>query len=129
VVTDKKQLAREFLELLYSGDANGALARAVERPKLLNFNTEVENGFRVLASAMRAIYNGPASRDYTAQYVDGDTVINQITISGMTRQHFEYRNYYLVIIKLDGEKVASMQVYLDSAYANAKLAPFRQRAT
>jgi ketosteroid isomerase-like protein len=53
-------------------------------------------------------------------------VINQVTISGTTKLGDDYRNYYLVIIKLAGDKVASMQVYTDSAYANAKLAAFRQ---
>lgn len=122
VMADKKQLAREFLELLYSGDADAALARAVDSPRLLNFNTEVVNGFRLLAGAMPAIYETPPTRNYTAQYVDGDTVISQITISGTTKRGENYRNYYLVIIKLAGDKIASMQVYTDSAYANAKLA-------
>ena len=125
-MADKKQLASEFLELLYSGDADGALARAVDRPRLFNFNTEVVNGFRMLAGAMPAIYETPPNRDYTAQYVDGDTIINQITISGTTKHGEDYRNYYLVIIKLAGDKIASMQVYTDSAYANAKLAAFRR---
>ena len=126
MVTDKKQLAREFLEALYSGDAEGALARAVESPKMFNFNSEVANGFRMLAAAMPAIYDKPPTREYAAQYVDGDTVINQVTIHGTTKHAEEYRNYYLVIIKLADDKVASMQIYTDSAYANAKLAPFRQ---
>jgi ketosteroid isomerase-like protein len=126
VMADKTQTAREFLELLYSGDADGALARAVENPKLFNFNRAVAGGFRILAAAMPAIYDQPPTRDYTAQYVDGDTVINQITISGITKHGEDYRNYYLVIITLAGEKVASMQVYMDSAYANAKLASFRR---
>jgi ketosteroid isomerase-like protein len=125
-MADKKQLARDFLELLYSGDADGALARATESPKMFNFNSEVAGGFRMLAAAMPAIYDRPPTRDYTAQYVDGDTVISQVTISGTTKHGEDYRNYYLVIIKLDGDKVASMEVYMDSAYANAKLASFRQ---
>ena len=122
----QQQRAREFLELLYSGDADGALARAVDHPKMFNFNSEVPNGFRMLAAAMSAIYDGPPTREYTAQYVDGDTVINQITIGGMTKRNEEYRNYYLVILKFAGDRVSSMQVYTDSAYANLKLASFRR---
>jgi hypothetical protein len=91
---------------------------------MLNFNTEVAGGFRMLAGAMPALYDKPPTRDYTAQYVDGDTVITQVTIRGVTRCGDDYENHYLVIIKLAGDKVASMQVYMDSAYANAKLAPF-----
>lgn len=125
-MADKKRLARDFLEALYSGDADGALARAVDEPKMFHFQTEVANGFRLLAGAMPAIYETPPTRDYTAQYVDGDTVITQVTIDGVTRHGEAYRNPYLVILKLAGDKVASMQVYTDSAYANARLAAFRR---
>src|ERR1700761_2037249 len=125
-MTDKKRLAREFLDALYSGDADAALARAVERPTMLNFNDEVADGFRLLARAKPMIYAQTPARDYTAQYVDGDTVITQITIEGVTRHGEDYRNYYLVILKLKGDLIASMQVYRDSAYANAKLAAFRR---
>lgn len=84
-MADKKQLAREFLEALYSGDADGALARAVESPKMFNFNSEVADGFRILAAAMPAIYERPPTREYTAQYIDGDTVINQVNIHVTTK--------------------------------------------
>ena len=125
-MADKKQLAREFLELLYSGDADGALSRAVDSPKLFNFADEVTNGFRMLATAMPAIYDQPPTRDYTAQYVEGDAVITQVTIGGALKNGEDYRNHYLVIIKLEADKVASMQVYVDSAYAAAKLATLRR---
>jgi ketosteroid isomerase-like protein len=127
VMSDKKQIPREFLERLYEGDADGALARAVESPEMFNFTTKVDNGFRMLAAAMPAIYKEPPTRDYTAQYVDGDTVITQVTVSGALKHGGDYRNHYLVIIKLTDDKVASMQVYTDSAYANAKLAPLTRR--
>ncbi len=78
-------MVREFLELLYSGDADGAIARAVESPKLLYFNSEVADGFRILAAAMPASYHKPPLRDYTAQNVIGDRVINQITIRSTTK--------------------------------------------
>ena len=91
---------------------------------MLHFNREIPNGFRILAAAMSAIYKQTPSREYTAQYVDGDTVISQVTIDGTTKRAEKYRNYYLIIIKFDGPKILSMQVYMDSAYANAKLASF-----
>ena len=125
-MADKKQLVRAFLETLYSGDADGALAWAIDAPKMFNFNTEVADGFRLLANAMPAIYHTPPIPEFTAQYVDGDTVISQVTISGTMKHGEEYRNYYLVIIKLVADKVASMQVYTDSAYANAKFAALRR---
>lgn len=124
-MADKKLLARAFLELLYAGDADGALARAVANPTMLSFSREVPDGFRMLAGAMPAIYEAPPSRDYTAQYVDGDTVITQVTIHGVTRRGGDYRNDYLVILKLDGDLIASMQVYTDSAHANATFAALR----
>jgi hypothetical protein len=58
-MADKKQLASEFLELLYSGDADAAPTRAVDRPRLFTFNTEVANGFRMMAGTMPAIYDTP----------------------------------------------------------------------
>ncbi len=125
-MADKKQLAREFLECLYSGDADSALARAVETPTMLNFNDEVPNGFSMLAGAIRSIYEKPPTRDYIAQYLDGDTVISQVTVAGTLVNGDDYRNHYVVIIKLSNDQVTSMQVYTDSAYSNSKLAALRR---
>jgi ketosteroid isomerase-like protein len=118
-----KRLVREFLNVLHSGDADGALALATEHPKLFIFNNEVPDGFRMLAGIIPSMFDGLPTREFTAQYVDGDTVISQITIRGKTKGGEEYQNYYTFIVKFVGDKVASMQEYMDSAYANAKFAP------
>jgi ketosteroid isomerase-like protein len=125
MMPDKKALVREFLEILHSGDAQGALARAVKDPKLFIFNNEVPDGFRILAGVTPSIFENAPAREYTAQYQDGDTVISQVTIRGTTKRGEEYQNYYVFIVKFEGDKVASMTEYLDSAYANGKFAPRR----
>ena len=122
-MADRKQLVREFLEILHSGDADGALARATQEPKLFIFNNEVPDGFRMLAGIIPSMFDKPPTREYTAQYEDGNTVISRITIRGTTKRGEDYQNYYLFITEFEGDKVASMTEYMDSAYANQKFAP------
>jgi ketosteroid isomerase-like protein len=124
--TDKKTLVRDFLQILHSGDADGALARATASPKLFIFNNEVPDGFRMLAGIIPSMFDKPPTREFTAQYVDGNTVISRITIRGTTKGGEEYQNYYIFIMEFEGDKVASMTEYMDSAYANAKFAPPQQ---
>jgi len=52
--------------------------------------------------------------------------IPEAIIGDGTKYGEEYRNDHLVIVKLAGDKVASIQLYMDSAYANAKLVAFRR---
>jgi ketosteroid isomerase-like protein len=118
-----KKLAREFLGTLQSGDADGALALATDNPRLLIFNNEVPDGFRMLAGIIPTMFDALPTREFTAQWVDGDTVINQVTIRGTTKRGEQYQNYYLIILKFVGDKVDVMQEYMDSAYANQKFAP------
>jgi ketosteroid isomerase-like protein len=115
-----KALVREFLDVLHSGDIDGALARTTAEPVLMIFNNVIPDGFRMLAGMVPALFDGPPTREYTAQFVDGDTVLSQITIRGTTKKGEEYQNYYLIICAFEGDKIAKMQEYIDSAYANAK---------
>jgi ketosteroid isomerase-like protein len=118
-----KRLVREFLETLHSGDIDGALKRTTGDAKLLIFNNELPDGFRVLGGMIPALFSVAPTREYTKQFVDGDAVISQITIRGTTKGGEQYENYYLIVITFVGDKVAKMQEYMDSAYANAKFAP------
>jgi ketosteroid isomerase-like protein len=118
-----KRLVREFLNVLHSGDADGALALATDSPKLFIFNNEVPDGFRMLAGIIPSMFDGLPTREFTAQYVDGNTVISRITIRGKTKRGEEYQNYYTFFMEFEGDKVASMTEYMDSAYANQKFAP------
>ena len=119
---DKKRLVREFLEILHSGDVDGALKRTTENPKLLIFNGEMPDGFRMLGGMIPAMFKSGPTREYTGQFVDGDTVLSQITIRGDTQGGDKYDNAYLIICKFEGDKIAVMQEYMDSAYANTKFA-------
>jgi ketosteroid isomerase-like protein len=117
-----KRLVREFLETLHGGNIDGALALTTADAKLLIFNNELPDGFRMLGGMIPALFDNPPTREYTGQFVDGDTVISQVTIRGKTKGGEQYENAYLIIVKFAGDKVASMQEYMDSAYANQKFA-------
>ena len=117
---DKKRLVREFLEILHKGDVDGALKRTTANPKLLIFNGEMPDGFRMLGAMVPALFKSGPTREYTAQWVDGDAVISAITIRGETKGGDTYENAYLIICTFEGDKIAVMQEYMDSAYANTK---------
>ena len=119
---DKKRLVREFLETLHSGDVDGALKRTTANPKLLIFNAEVPNGFQMLGGMIPALFKSGPTREYTGQWVDGDTVISRITMRADTKGGDKYENAYLIICTFEGDKIAVMQEYMDSAYANTKFA-------
>ena len=119
---DKKRLVREFLEILHSGDVDGALKRTTANPKLLIFNGEMPNGFQMLGGMIPALFASGPTREYTAQWVDGNTVLSAITIRGDTKGGDKYENAYLIICTFEGDKIAVMQEYMDSAYANTKFA-------
>lgn len=117
-----KRLVREFLETLHGGNIDGALKMTTDDAKLLIFNNEIPDGFRMLGGMIPALFDTPPTREYTSQFIDGDTVISQVTIRGKTKGGDQYENYYLIIIRFADDKVASMQEYMDSAYANTKFA-------
>ena len=119
---DKKRLVREFLEILHKGDVDGAMARATANPKLLIFNGEVPDGFKMLGGMVPSLFETGPTREYTGQWVDGDTVISRITIRGQTKKGELYENAYLIICWFEGDKVSQMQEYMDSSYANTKFA-------
>ena len=119
---DKKRLVREFLEILHKGDVDGAMKRATANPKLLIFNGEIPDGFKMLGGMVPALFASGPTREYTGQWVDGDTVISRITIRGETKKGEQYENAYLIICWFEGDKVSQMQEYMDSSYANAKFA-------
>jgi ketosteroid isomerase-like protein len=117
-----KALVRTFLETLHGGNVEGALAMTTADAKVMIFNNTLPDGFRMLGGMIPALFDTPPTREYTNQFVDGDTVISQVTIRGTTKVQELYENYYLIIIRFEGDKVALMQEYIDSAYANQKFA-------
>jgi ketosteroid isomerase-like protein len=117
---DKKRLVREFLDILHSGDVDGALKRTTPNAKLLIFNGEIPNGFQMLGGMIPALFASGPTREYTAQWADGDTILSAITIRGDTKGGDKYENAYLIICTFEGDKIAVMQEYMDSAYANSK---------
>jgi len=122
MTADRKTLVREFLELLHSGNADGAIARTTGNPSFLVFNNEIPGGLRAFSAMVPALFKDGPRREYTAQYVDGDTVVSQITIRGTTNKNEQYENYYLIICHFAGDKISKIQEYMDTAYANQKFA-------
>ena len=97
---DKKRLVREFLEVLHSGDVDGALKRTTANPKLLIFNGEMPNGFQMLGGMIPALFASGPTREFTAQWVDGDT---GVVGDHHPRRHQggdTYENAYLIICSL-----------------------------
>ncbi len=109
-----KALVRTFLETLHGGNVEGALAMTTADAKVMIFNNTLPDGFRMLGGMIPALFDTPPTREYT--------VISQVTIRGTTKVQELYENYYLIIIRFEGDKVALMQEYIDSAYANQKFA-------
>jgi ketosteroid isomerase-like protein len=116
----KKKLVREFLELLHSGQADAAVARLTENASFIVFNNEMPGGIRGFAAMVPMLFKDGPHREFTAQYADGDTVVSEITVRGVTNNDSQYQNYYLIICHFDGDKISGVREYLDSAYAAGK---------
>jgi len=120
-----KRVVEEFLNCLHKGDVEGALARTTGNPEFLIFNNAIPNGVRTLCGMLPAIFKEGPEREYTGQYVDGNTVISQITIRGTSTLGKQYQNYYLIICHFTGDKISKVQEYLDSAYASTVFPPMQ----
>ncbi len=114
----KKSLVRDFLTAMQSGNADAALALTTGEPSFRVFNNEMPGGLRGFCSFIPTLFKEGPHRVFTGQWVDGDTVISQLTITGTTSKDTAYENYYIIICRLDGGKVAALQEYMDTANAN-----------
>ncbi len=115
-----KKTVRDFLEKLHAGETEMALAFTTGNPDFIIFNNPFPGGARAFSGLAKGLFTDGPTREYTAQYVDGDTVITQMTVRGTTIKGEEYENYYVVICKFVGAKIDRLQEYMDSAYANTK---------
>jgi ketosteroid isomerase-like protein len=123
MAADLKALVRDFLQTLHSGDAAGALAYTNGAPSFLVFNDEIPGGVTTFAQMIPGMFKDGPHREYTAQYVDGDTVISEVTITGTTAKDEFYHNFYLIIVHFADGKITKIKEYMDSAYAHKKFAP------
>ena len=115
-----KKTVREFLELLHTGQTEPALAHTTGNPDFIIFNNPFPGGARAFSGLAKSLFTDGPRREYTAQFVDGDTVISQVTIRGTTIKGDQYENYYLIVCTFAGGKIDRLQEYMDSAYANTK---------
>ena len=63
---------------------------------------------------------GSMERTFTGEYVDGDTAIFQTTMRAVTFKGEPYENHYVMFIHFEGDKVAKVDEYMDTAYGNEK---------
>ena len=115
-----KKAVRDFLEKLHTGETEAALAFTTGNPDFIIFNNPFPGGTRAFSGIAKSLFTDGPRREYTAQYVDGDTVITQLTVRGTTVKGQDYENFYVVICKFAGNKIDRLQEYMDSAYANTR---------
>jgi ketosteroid isomerase-like protein len=125
----KKQLVREFFDLFATRDGDAILARMTDDPTW-EYWGQPRRGHEGVLSILKAsceLYReGSTRREYQAQYVDGNTVISQSTMSAVTFKGEDYENRYITFVHLEGDKVARVEEYLDSAYANEKFSGWEE---
>jgi len=113
-----KKTVRDFLELLHTGQTEPAMALTTGNPDFVIFNNPFPGGARAFSGLAGSLFSDGPNREYTAQFVDGNTVISQVTIRGTTLKGGQYENYYLIICTFAGDKIDRLQEYMDSGYAN-----------
>jgi ketosteroid isomerase-like protein len=124
----KKALVRRFFDTFSTRDADAVLALMVENPTWSFFNRPFpgRDGVRGILRASSELYReGSHRRTWLAQYVDGDTVISQMKLEAVTFKGEVYENFYVQIVHLDGDKVARVEEYMDTAYGDAKFAGWK----
>ena len=124
-----KKLALEFLEILHTRDADKVLAAMTPQPRWKFFQQEFPgpDGVRTILKAASELYrDGSAEWTRTGEYVDGDTVILQLTLRATTFKDEPYENHYVLFIHFEGDKVARVEEYMDTAYGNAKFEGWSQ---
>jgi ketosteroid isomerase-like protein len=115
-----KKTVRDFLEKLHAGETEAALAFTTGNPDFLIFNNPFPGGTRAFSGIAKGLFTQGPTREYIAQFVDGDTVITQMTVRGTTIKGEEYENHYIVVCTFAGDKIDRLQEYMDSAYANTR---------
>ncbi len=115
-----KRTVRDFLELIQTGQTEAALALTTGNPDFIIFNNPFPGGAQAFGGLAKSLFTDGPHREFTAQFVDGGTVISQVIIRGTTTKGEQYENYYLIICTLKDGKVDRVQEYMDTAYANKK---------
>ena len=128
---ERKALAREFLEVFATRDADAILARMTPNPTWV-FWGRPRHGRKgvlsILAAATELYQPDSTKRSYQGEYVDGNVVIFQTTLVATTFKGEPYENRYVMFIHLEGDKIAKVEEYLDTAYANEKFAGWEESA-
>ena len=119
----KKQLVRDFYDVMNSRDVEKILACMTPNPTWCFFAQErvgVEGVKSILKAADELYEPGSNERTYRGMYVDGDVVIAQMTMRATTFKGEAYENEYVMFVHLEGDKIAKVEEYMDTAYGNEK---------
>ncbi len=118
----KKRLVRDFLEGFATAEPEALLARMTATPSWSVFAHAYSgrDGLLTLRGLAAQLYPNGTAREYHRQYVDGDTVISQLTVRATLADGQPYENRYAIFVHFEGDKVARVEEYLDTAYANKR---------
>ncbi|MCH2173797.1 nuclear transport factor 2 family protein [Myxococcota bacterium] len=126
---ERKRLTREFFDLVATRDVDAILARMTPEPAWAFFAQRREGveGVRSILRAASELYQpGSMERDWTGMYVDGDVVIAQTTMRAQTFKGEDYENHYVLFVHFEGERVALVEEYMDTAYGNEKFSGWQE---
>lgn len=121
----KKALVREFFDCIATRDIDAILARMTDDPCWVYWGEPRpgrEGVISIVKAASELYQPGSTARSYQGEYVDGDVVIAQTTMTATTFKGELYENRYVTFTHLEGDKVAKVEEYLDTAYAAEKFA-------
>lgn len=126
---DRKRLTREFFETVASRDLDAIFARMTPEPAWAFF-AQRRNGVEGVQSILRAASElylpGSMERDWTAMYADGEVVIAQTTLRAKTFKGEDYENHYVLFVHFEGDRVALVEEYMDTAYGNEKFSGWQE---
>ena len=120
-----EQLAREFLDVFATRDADAILARMTPEPCWVFWGRPrhgVEGVLSILEAATQLYLPDSTSRTYQGVYVAGNVVILQTTLSATTFKNEPYENRYVMFVHFEGDKISKVEEYLDTAYADEAFA-------
>jgi ketosteroid isomerase-like protein len=122
-------LAKKFMEVFASRDADAILARMTDDPTWVFWGRprQGRDGVLSILKAASQLYRPDSmSRSYQGAYEDGDVAILQSTLCATTFKGEDYENRYVMFVHFEGDRVSKVEEYLDTAYANEKFSGWEE---
>ncbi len=115
--------AKQFFEVFAERDPDAILSRMTDDPTWVFWGRPrqgTEGVLSILRASTQLYQPGSTSRTYQGAYAAGEVVILQSTLRATTFKEEPYENRYVMFVHFEGDKVAKVEEYLDTAYANEK---------